>query len=267
MTFPFVAARPRHHGCLVFASAVLFLLPAPVRAQSLEPPPPLPPGAPPPSGGNALPSTPPMPPTTSNEEAEDSGLGLEWVWFNADVGGGYVNLQSFSASNLALTTTEAGGPAFGVAAGVRLLFLSIGVRARDLLLSSIGSLWELSLEAALHTRVWRIDPYFGVRGGYNFVGSLSGDSVSVASGGSPSDVSIHGFNVGPMVGIDFYLSKLISLGVDVDGQFLFLQRPKPPLPKGVQASTLPTQYQTLYNESGSSAGFGVTGTAHLGVHF
>jgi hypothetical protein len=176
-------------------------------------------------------------------------------------------MQSFSASNLALTKTEDGGPAFGVAAGVRLLFLTLGVRVRDLLLSSIGSLWELSLEGALHTRIWRIDPYFGVRGGYNFVGSLGGSSVQVATGGSPSDVSIHGFNVGPMVGIDVYFSKLVSLGGDVDGQFLFLQRPTPPLPRGVTLQMLPPEAQALYSESGSSAGFGVTGAVHLGIHF
>jgi hypothetical protein len=207
-----------------------------------------------------------MPPS-SNDDSQDSGLGLEWVWFNADVGASYVNLQSFSQSNLGIQTTEVGGPAFGLGAGVRLLFLTLGVRARDLLLSSIGSLWELGVEAAFHTRIWRIDPYFGFRGGYNFVGGLSSDSVQVAMGGSPSDVSVHGFNVGPMIGIDFYLAKLVSIGVDVDSQFLFLQRPKPPLPPGVTEANLTGNEKTLYDNSGSSVGFSVTPTAHLGIHF
>jgi hypothetical protein len=246
----------------LLAMSALFLEPAAARAQSLEPPPSLPPGS---SSGSSLPPSPP--PSQSNEDAQDSGLGLEWVWLNADVGGAYVNMQSFSASNLALTKTEDGGPVIGFGAGVRLLFLTLGVRVRDLLLSTIGSLWELNLEAAFHTRVWRIDPYFGVRGGYNFVGSLNGDTVQVANGSSPSDVSVHGFNIGPMVGIDFYLSSLVSIGADLDAQFLFLQRPKPPLPPGVMIQMVPGQYQVLYNESGSSAGFGATGGAHLGIHF
>jgi hypothetical protein len=244
------------------------LSPAVARAQALEPPPPLTPGA-----GSAapptaqLPNTPVMPPNPEQKDDEDSGLGLEWVWINAEVGGAYVNMQSFSESNLGLTKTESSGPAFGVAAGVRLIFLTLGVRVRDLLLSSIGSLWEINAEAALHTRIWRIDPYFGVRGGYNFVGSLSSDSLQVASGGAPPDVSVHGFNIGPMAGIDFYLAKLISIGADVDAEFLFLQRPKPPpLPAALQAQ-VPPQYQTLYNNSGSSVGLGVTGAAHLGIHF
>ena len=91
-------------------------------------------------------------------------------------------------------------------------------------------------------------------------------------GGSPSDVSVHGFDVGPVFGIDFYLAKLISLGADVDAQVLFLQRPVPPLPAaltmaGVTVNTLPPNVRQLYESSGSSVGFGVTGSAHLGIHF
>jgi hypothetical protein len=221
-------------SCLLLASS-------PAYAQALQPPPPLAPGATGAPRPASLPSTPLMPPSRSKDEAEDSGLGLEWVWINADIGAAFVNMQSFSESNLGLTNTQSGGPALGFGAGVRLIFL--------------------------HTRIWRIDPYFGVRGGYNFVGSLNSDSVQVASGGSPSDVSVHGFNVGPMVGIDVYLAKIVSIGADVDTQFFFLQRPPPPLPPGIQVSQLPAQQRTLYQNSGSSAGFGVTGTAHLGIHF
>jgi hypothetical protein len=258
-----VAVVARAASAALLLSCLSIPIPRAAQAQVLEPPPPLPSSAPP--RPMALPSTPVMP-ARSGEEAEDSGLGLEWVWLNADVGVAYVNMTSFSASNLGLQKTESVGPAFGVAAGVRLIFLTLGVRVRDLVLST-GNLWELSAEAGLHTRIWRIDPYFGVRGGYNFVGSLSSDSVQVAAGGTPSDVSVHGFNVGPMLGIDFYLAKAVSLGADVDAQFLFLQRPKPALPNGLTEMNLPPQYRQLYDNSGSSVGFGVTGSAHLGIHF
>lgn len=244
-------------------------------AQYLEPPPPVAPGTPgypaqpPPPGGPAManPALTPVSNGSSDDDSEDSGLGLEWVYLNADVGASYVDMQSFSESNLGLVNTHSAGPAFGVAAGVRLLFFTVGVRARDLLLTNIGSLWMLNAEAAFHTRIWRIDPYFGVRGGYDFVGSLNSDSVQVATGGSPSDVSVHGWNVGPMIGIDLYLAKWLSVGADADAQFLFLQRPKPPLPSGVTVSMLPPTAQTLYNASGSSVGFGSNLTAHLGIHF
>jgi len=249
------------------APAVLLVLVAsPARAQTLEPPPPMSPaapGAPPPGGYYA----PPPASTSSSDESEDSGLGLEWVWLNADVGVSYVNMTSFDESQLSLQQTSGTGPTFGVAAGVRLFFLTLGIRGRNTQLSSLGSLWELDAEAALHMRIWHIDPYFGVRGGYAFIGSLSSDSVQAAAGTAPPDVSVHGFNVGPTLGIDVYLSSLVSIGGEGDLEFLFLQRPPAPLPAGVTAASLPAQYQALYQNSGSSVGLGAGATAHLGIHF
>jgi hypothetical protein len=116
-------------------------------------------------------------------------------------------------------------------------------------------------------RVWHIDPYLGVRGGYNFVGSLDQSTVGNATGSTSPSVGIHGFNVGPMFGIDVYFAHWISVGADVDVQFLFLQRPAVALPAGVNVSMLPPQAQQLYQQSGSSAGYQVAPTIHLGIHF
>ena len=81
-------------------------------------------------------------------------------------------------------------------------------------------------------------------------------------------LAVHGFNVGPMVGIDFYFNHWISVGADVDAQFLFIQRPKLALPGGLTAAQQNAiQSQPLYNDSGSSAGFQIAPTAHLGIHF
>jgi hypothetical protein len=241
-------------------------------AQSADPSPQAPPGYPSsypaqaePTSGSS--SSPPPISEPSSDDKKDSGLGLEWVWLNAEVGASYVNMESFDSSNLALQKSSSSGPSFGVAAGVRLFFLTLGAHARDMSLSSIGDLWLLNLEAALHTRIWRIDPYLGVRGGYNFVGSLSSSSLQVATGSTPPDVSVHGFNVGPMAGLDVYILSFLSLGADFDAQFLFLQRPVPPLPFGVTVQMLPPQDQALYKESGSSVGFGFTGVAHVGLHY
>lgn len=267
-TFGPIAAAASLAVCLVAAPRV-------AGAQELEPPPPMsPPGAPqqaPPPGYPGSGSVPNAAPETVNDQdSEDSGLGLEWVWLNADAGYGYANMESFSTKTLGMEKTASAGPALGVGAGVRLLFLTLGLRARDLMLSDIGNLWELNGEAAFHMRVWHIDPYFGVRGGYNFVGSLSGSSVSVATGNTPSSVSVHGFNVGPMAGIDLYFAHAISVGFDIDAQFLFISRPPVPLPAGVtqaQLGMLDPKAQELYKNSGSSAGLQVTPTIHLGVHF
>ena len=262
-------------ACLA-STSVLFLATT-AHAQALQPPP----GYPSSGGGSAgggstgyasgSAGTSTGNPAISNaEESKDSGLGLEWVYFNADIGGGFASMDSFNATTLGLQKTSAGGLAFGGAAGVRLLFFSLGVRVHDLQLSGIGDLWELNGEAMFHTRIGHVDPYFGIRGGYNFVGSLNGSTVSVATGDTPSSVSVHGFNVGPVFGVDVYLAKAVSIGVDADLQFLFLNRPKVPLPAGVtqaDIALLPPQEQQLYNNSGSSAGIAFVPTVHLGVHF
>jgi len=255
------------------ASLAVLVAPATARAQQLEPPPPMQqqPQPPPPGYENAPPNS--APATINDQESEDSGLGLEWVYLNADAGYGYANLESFSTTTLGMQKTASGGPAVGVGAGVRLLFLTLGLRARDLILD-MGNLWEVGAEAAFHIRVWHIDPYFGVRGGYNFVGSLDTSTVGAAVGNT-SGLSVHGFNVGPMAGIDLYLSHNFSIGADVDAQFLFISRPPVPVPGGLSVSqavaNAPAQYraqaQMLYGSSGSSAGIQVTPTIHLGVHF
>lgn len=261
---------------IAFAAAALVASPT-ARAQGLEPPPPMNPGAP----GGAPPGYPPGYPGApgaagapgeqpntppQDDENQDSGLGLEWIWLNADAGFAYADLASFSQSTLGMQKTASSGPTFGVGAGARLLFFTVGVRARDLMLSDIGDLWEVGGEAAFHLRVWHIDPYFGVRGGYNWVGQLNSSQVGDNVTGNPQ-VAVHGFNVGPMVGIDVYFNHWISIGADVDAQFLFIQRPKPALPSALNGVMLNAQEQTLYNNSGSSAGFQFSPTAHLGIHF
>ena len=264
----------RSLALLASTSVVLFASTA--GAQALQPPPGYPGTATPPGypssgqGSASATMSTSNPAISSEEESKDSGLGLEWVYLNADVGGGFASMDSFNSTTLGLAKTSAGGPAFGAAAGIRLLFFSLGVRVRDLQLSDIGDLWELSGEAAFHTRIGHIDAYLGVRGGYNFVGSLNGSTLAAGTGVTPAGVSVHGFNVGPMLGIDFYLAKYVSLGIDAELQFLFLQRPQVPLPSGVtqaDVAMLPAQDQQLYNESGNSAGFAFVPTVHLGIHF
>jgi hypothetical protein len=54
---------------------------------------------------------------------------------------------------------------------------------------------------------------------------------------------------------------------------LILERPPIPVPASVTAAmqatgtALTPQQQQLYNQSGSSVGFGVVGSAQLGLHF
>jgi hypothetical protein len=251
-------------GC---AAAGLYALPA--HAQNLEPPPPLSQPAPGyPSPGyvpGAATSGPMTARRNADDESKDSGLGLEWVWLTADVGAAYVGLDSLNSSKLELQTTKSSGPSFSVGAGVRLLFLTVGVRARDLLLSNL-SLWEVNGEVAFHTRIDHVDPYFGFRGGYAFDGSLGSGTVQEINGSSPS-LSVHGWNVGPFLGCDYYFNHYLSVGLELNVEFLFLQRPPVVnLPPAFLAQ-LTAEEKQAYQESGSSVGFGANGAAHIGLHF
>jgi hypothetical protein len=236
--------------------------------------------------------------TSSSEEPkkEDTGLGLEWLWINADAGYSFADLGSFSSHSLGITTTTSSGAELGLGAGVRLFTLTAGLRVRDLPLS-VGNVVELNGEIGFHSP-GSFQVYFGARGGYLFSGTLSANAVGGAfgNGGTPPDVTFHGGNVGIMFGFDYYFNHYISLGIDANPEFMFIQRPPVPLPaippltyQGV-AVTCPSpvaQVQTnvcapytaavntrnailanpVYKESGSSVGLGFVAAAQLGVHF
>jgi len=207
----------------------------------------------------------------------DRGLGIDWVWLDAGAGYSWVGVDSIDTSKLQLQSTKIAGPTVSVAAGVRFFFLSVGVRARDQFLSNLN-LWELDGEVALRTRFDHFDPYVGLRGGYVFNGALSSGASQAVEGASPSGISIHGWNVGPMIGCDYYFNHFVSLGLDFNGEFLFLERPPVQLPAALtdpmQIAKLPPAQQqaaqaaiAAYRESGSSVGFGANGSLHVGVHF
>jgi hypothetical protein len=229
------------------------------------------------------------------EEKKDSGLGLEWLWINVEGGYSFADLASFNESKLALQSTKSSGGVAGIAAGVRFLSLSVGLHMRDIPLS-VGNVVEFDGELGFHTRISHADFYIGLRGGYLFSGNLSPDTVKDATvaGGSPPNVTIHGGNAGLMVGFDHYFNHFLSLGIDINPEAMFIQRPPatppklPTAPPGgcpppagappqlVQACTTYTNAMTSYNavinspvykESGSSIGFGFIASGHLGVHF
>ncbi len=238
-------------------------------AQELKPPPPMPTegspsGEPQPTG---TPANPGKEATTeeqlANAEKEDSGRNFEIFWIRAEGGGSYLNLQQFSASSFSLQNTSGGGGMFGLATGVRFFIFTLGPRFRYHALSDF-SFGQLNGELGLHFGSGSLDPFFSLHGGYSFVstGNLAA---------SASDVSVRGFNAGLSAGFDYYLSPLFTLGFGLTGEALFLKRPPVALP--AQFSALPAAEQAkvkndpLYANSGSSAGFGITGAITAGLHF
>ena len=218
------------------------------------------------------------------DDKKDSGLGLEWVWLNAEAGFSYIDLKSAKlainpagGSPISVVDSATSGSLLGFGAGVRFLFLTVGLRARN---HTAMNLWQIDGEVAFHGRIGRIDPYLAARFGYDTVGTLSQSAQVAGSSTVPADVSVHGWNGGLAFGMDYYFSHLFSLGAEVSGDVIFLKRPPasaPPLtadqqnaikmdPSG-QAQANYTKLQDAYSQSGSSVGFGGGLTAHVGLHF
>jgi hypothetical protein len=126
--------------------------------------------------------------------------------------------------------------------------------------------------------------------------SASAVGGALGNGGTPPDVTFTGGNVGMMLGFDYYFNHYISLGIDANPEFMFIQRPPVPLPTippltyqgmtvtcpspvAVVQSNVCAPYQAavntrnailanpVYKESGSSIGLGFVGAVQLGVHF
>src|SRR5262249_746380 len=162
------------------------------------PPPPMgPQGSPPPPAPQSQTVQ-----TLQASEREDSGRNFELIYAKGEAGGSYVNMTSFSQSQLALTPTQSAGGTFAVPAGVRLLSFTIGARARMNALAD-WTLWQIDGEVGLHVPIGRLDPYFALYGGYAFTGALAT--------GLADQATVHGFDAGLSLGGDYYFTSLLSL--------------------------------------------------------
>jgi hypothetical protein len=195
-------------------------------------------------------------------EREDSGRNFEVFWVRGELGGSYIDMTGFDATSLSLQNTSGGGFSTGIAAGLRLLVFTIGPRFRYHAMSDFRFA-QIDGELGFHFGTARFDPFLSLHGGYSFI--ANGDLAQAAS-----DVSLRGFNAGMSAGFDYYVSPVFTLGVGLTGEGLFLKRPPVPLPAGF--NNLPAAQQQairndpLYASSGSSAGFGITVMAQIGIH-
>ncbi len=206
-----------------------------------------------------------------NAERSDSGRGLEIAYAQASVGGGFVGLDTLSNSHLGLNKTSEGGPVFGLGAGLRLLFFTIGARARVTTLSDFD-FWQLDLEAGYHVPIGRWDPYVAVHGGYAFETSAGAAQVPAPSGAggtfsstAANQVAVHGGEAGVSGGLDYYVTPLVSVGADATAELLFLARPKQTADAAVTEGS--AGGSPLYSTSGSSVGLGLSASLHAGLHF
>ena len=156
------------------------------------------------------------------------------------------------------------GPAFGLGAGVRFLTWTLGARVRYAPLST-ASLWHIDGEVGFHVPFGAWDPYLSLHGGYA-TGSINEAVVPAAPVVTNESTSItatpglSGGEVGGAVGEDYYFSALVSLGLEISADALFLTRSAS---TAASASNITMPAPT----SASDVGFALNGSLHLGLHF
>jgi hypothetical protein len=221
--------------------------------------------SPAPAPGDAEGATPPAE-DAEDAEDEDDGRGLDWLWLDAGAGITYANLAGFSAENLGVAHKDSFGPAFDVGFGVRIIVASLGLRARASLLDAF-TLWQLGGEAGVRIPIGRVDLNILARGGYTFVGALTGRALSSLVDAPDANVRVRGWYAGATLGFACFLHDAFSIGLDVTGDALVLRRPPVKLPADLP-DEVRRQIETdpLYKESGTSIGLGITGLMRLGVH-
>jgi hypothetical protein len=183
--------------------------------------------------------------------AEDSGRGLDLVFFAVEGGFEHVALQNLHASTdlvAAGVRTNDTGSMLGATAGFKMLFFSLGPRFR------FGhfhdwDLWTLDLELGWHVPLGNLEPYARLGGGYSRL-TRSADGAPSAR----SDVTVKGYNVRLGLGVDYYVTNVFSVGALLTADLIGLSRAAI-----AQAG--------FYGADSSALGLGFAGSAVAGLHF
>jgi hypothetical protein len=185
-----------------------------MQAGGLAPPPPIPVTPPPGSGQTAQ--------KLDDSKTSDSGRGLEWVWINVEGGFAHTGLRTFNTRDDSVTAglvdTTASGGQIGVGAGARVLFFTVGARGR-LGFYSPYRIFSVGGEAGMHIAIGRFDPHFDLGAGYTTLQGIKDIT------GTKSPMGIHGFYIRAGGGLDYYLARIFSLGLNASWELLGLTRP------------------------------------------
>lgn len=241
------------------------------------------PATPYPSQSNPPASSPPLqtggltPPSTSSParpgeaetyqqleraEREDAGRGLEFVWVTAEAGYEYVSLDALHDSSLLdgrVVSPSGSALVLGAGAGVRVIFLTLGVRVR-VARQSDWDLWTFNGELGLHLPMGELEPSFTLSAGYATLGSVSGSSPP--AGFDVGSIDVGGFNSRLGAALEWYVNPLLSLGAHAGVELLVLSRSRGPQPDASAPEAL-----ALYARDGSAVGLAASSTATVGLHF
>ena len=245
--------------------ALTGLLTAPSAALAQDPQP-----APQPAQGEPKQDPTKAPPAPDTEPDPKSKI----VWFDVEAGVSSVNLNTFSTNfdqfSVGFIPQSGIGPSVGGAAGFRIVFLTLGARGRAARFSGSGPVQEWSMasidaEVGLRVPLRRLEPHLTLASGYTTFGGF-GDAVQ----GVQQGLRVNGVNARLGLGLDYFVSRYVSVGGLASGELLMLTRPGVPVREVAAlptSSTLDAAAIRFLQAQGSSYGTALALTRGLKAHF
>ena len=196
------------------------------------------------------------------------------VWIDARAGVEAIELQTFSANfeqfSAGFLPTSGVGPTASVGAGLRFGFLTLGARDRvasfdDAADAGSWQVWTLDGELGVRVPLRRVEPHFEFAGGYSSFGGFGSAIAGLKDG-----IDVHGVDLRLGMGVDYWVTRNVSLGLDIDEQLLAIAR------QGVSVRDLATAKEVgtineakarILEASGSSFGSATAVTGAIGTHF
>lgn len=215
--------------------------------------------------------------TDTNRRAAESERSFPWVWTNAELGLETANLRTFTANTetlaVGIVPTAGVGPAFGVGAGLRIVFLTLGLRARGANLTGTAAdghtqsfqLWTIDGELGIRVPLRRFEPNFTFAFGYATFGGL-GQAVHGLSDG----LDVNGANARLGVGLDYFVTRHLTIGVNGTFEALMLARKGVSLRDLAEAKRVGSVDEAqarVLEANGSSIGTALVLTGGAGLHF
>jgi hypothetical protein len=166
---------------------------------------------------------------------------------------GLVTFADHGLTRVGNTMMRRSGPVYGAGLGVRWEAFTFGVRGRGGTSRAFDH-WSLGIEAAFRPELGQFVPYVGLGANYFHV-----DDVATTMDLSREDFAlfegrpIRGFGPRVFGGFDYRFARVLSAGITVSGDVLFLRR------EGIVVGD-------IGEPDGTGVGGGVAATAVLGVH-
>ena len=251
-------------GSLFFAAPSSAQQASPPQAGGLAPPPPMQSGglSPPAQGTGPSPAPPAQPGATQlaleAAQEQDSGRGLEFVYFQVEGGFEFASLDAITKSNSLVpeaSSSSAFGPLFGLASGLRLLYFTVGPRWR-FAHTTDWDLWTLNLDVGWHIPLGRLEPHGEIGAGYAKLGH-SADKLL----GPDRGVSVSGFDARLGAGVDYYPTNVFSIGATLDLELLRLAR------SSIGVLSTDPAGAAVFSKAASTLGLTATACAVAGLHF